>query len=171
MPYAPPPAGAPPPYPVAIGPAAGQAPRTDNGTRPPPRNTDDLTTPFSVTMLGLFSPYRTAKPQGRCYECNGNDGHFALECAARFARVKGEAPPGWRSDGPGRASKNPAEWNADLTELTDAARANYRQFIQRFALVPANLYPITVDEITGAHPPAPRRPAYSNQSRVGGARP
>ena len=171
MPYAPPPVVAPAPPPPQHNVATWQTQRPEPGPRPPPRNTDELTIPFSVTMLGQFTPYRSAKPQGRCFECQTDDGHFALECPVRFVRIKGEAPPGWRSDGPGRASKNPAEWSANLSELTDAARANYRPYIQRFALVPANIYPISVDDITGVQPPAPKRPSYPNPPRGGGARP
>jgi hypothetical protein len=170
MPYAPPLVAVTPPPVTFAAPATAQLPRYDRGPRPPPRNTDDLAVPFSSAMLGQYSPYRSARPQGQCFECNGNDGHFALECPARFARIKGEAPPGWRSDGLGRASKNPAEWSADLSDLTDVARAGYRAFIQRFALIPANLYPTSVDEITGAQPPAQKRPLYSIP-RGGGVRP
>jgi hypothetical protein len=112
------------------------------------------------------------KPLGACFECNRNDGHFALECPTKFARVKGDVPPGWRIDGPGQVSKNPAEWNAAQTELTDAARALYRTFAARFPIAPANIYPMSIDEITAAAPPAQRRPAYTNPPRgTGGSRP
>ena len=176
MPYGPPPPGGGPPAPPAapFNHSGGQYPRADAGAPRAPareRNPDEVVVPFSTAMLGSFSPYRSMKPPGGCYECNKSDGHFALECPVRFARAKGEAPPGWRSDGPGRAVKNPAEWNADLTELTDAARAEYRNFIQRFGLTPANLYPISADDIAGAHPPANRRPAYSTPRGGGGGRP
>ena len=176
MPYGPAPPGTGFATPTAphIAPSGGQAPRADGaGPRPPARerNFDELTVPFSSVMLGSFSPYRTIKPLGPCFECARNDGHFALECPVRFVRVKGEAPPGWRGDGPGRASKNPAEWSADLTELTDAARAQYRAFANRFPIAPANLYPVTIDEIVAAAPPPQRRPAYTHPRGAGGPRP
>jgi hypothetical protein len=160
------------PYPH---PAGVQAPRPDHhGQRPPARerNTDELAIPFSTAMLGSFSPYRGVKPTGACFECNRNDGHFALECPAKFARIKGEAPPGWRIDGPGQVSRNPAEWNPGQTELTDAARAQFRHFVARFPVTPANIYPMSVDEITAAAPPAQRRPTYTHPPRgAGGPRP
>ena len=171
VPYGPPPAAAHAPPPPPFG---GAAPRLDFGgprASARERNVDEVTIPFSATMLGSFTPYRAAKPSGNCFEGGRSDGHFGLECPVRFVRVKGEAPPGWRADGPGKASKNPAEWNSDLSELTDAARADYRTFIQRFALHSANLYPISADDIAGAHPPAPKRPAYSQPRGGGGARP
>ena len=89
----------------------------------------------------------------------------------RFVRVKGEAPPGWKSDGPGRAAKNAVEWSADLTELTDAACLQYRAFGNRFPLQPANMYPMTIDDIVAAAPPPPRRPAYTHPRGSGGSRP
>ena len=176
MPLGPPTPGAaigtPPALPFA--PFGGPAPRAEGaGPRPPARerNYDELAIPFSYTMLGSFSPYKSYKPSGPCFECGRNDGHFALECPVRFVRVKGEAPPGWRSEGPGRAVKNAAEWSADLAELTDAARLQYRAFGNRFPLQPANMYPMTIDDIVAAAPPPPRRPNHTHPRGAGGGRP
>jgi hypothetical protein len=78
-----------PPAPAAV-PAGGLAPRAPARNH----NTDELAVPFSTTMLGSYSPYRGMKPLGACFECNRNDGHFALECPTKFARVKGDVPFG-----------------------------------------------------------------------------
>ena len=88
-------------------------------------------------MLGSFLPYQNVKPLGACFECGKCDGHFALECPIRFARVIGDVPPGLRIDGPGRASKNPADWTPNLSELTDEAWAQYQTYITRFPIAPA----------------------------------
>ena len=72
-------------------------------------------------------------------------------------------------DRPGLVSKNQADWNPDLSELTDAARTKYRTYITRFPIVPAYLYPVSTDEITAAAPPGQRRPAYNHPRGAGGA--
>jgi len=95
-------------------------------------------------------------PDLTCFECNATASHYGAECPTRFARVRGEAPPGWKIDGPGAVSKNPAAWNGP--ELTDAARAEYRGFITRLSLIAHGTHPVTTDEITAAAPVAARRP-------------
>ena len=128
------------------------------GQRPRAAFSDELYIPYSAGLLGSYSPYRgMALPNDlTCFECHAAVHHFGAECPTRFARVRGEVPPGWKIDGPGAVSKNPAAWNG--TELTDAARAEYRGFVTRLSLVAHGTHPVTVDEITGAAPPAPRRP-------------
>jgi hypothetical protein len=114
--------------------------------------------PYSTGMLGSFSPYRaTALPVSlTCYECSAVRDHYGNECPLRFIRVRGEAPPGWQPGPNGGVQKDPAAWAG--TELTSAARAKYRDFLAKFPLMAHISYPITVDEITGVSPPAPRHP-------------
>jgi hypothetical protein len=95
---------------------------------------DELSIPYSAGMLGSCSPYR-ASPYPReltCFECQAVKHHYATECPSRFVRVRGEAPPGWRVDSPGRAAKDESAWNGQ--ELTDATRARYREFNTKFTL-------------------------------------
>ena len=119
---------------------------------------DDLHIPYSTGLLGSFSPYRSSALPATllCFECQAVQHHYATECPSRFVRVRGEAPPGWRVDGPGRAAKDDAAWNG--AELTDAARARYRDFVAKFSLPPHGAFPITVDEIAGPVPVSARRP-------------
>ena len=93
---------------------------------------DTLCIPYSLGLLGSFSPYRGVPfpPDLRCYECGALQQHYAAECPARFARVRGEPPPGWMTDQSGAVVKDPAAWNGP--DLTDAARAKCRDFISRF---------------------------------------
>ena len=119
---------------------------------------DELAIPYSTGLLGSFSPYRGVSllHDLTCFECNAASHHFGSECPTRFARVRGEAPPGWKIDSPGAVTKNPSAWNG--SDLTDAARAEYRGFIARLSLVAHSTHPVTVDEIVAATPAAPRRP-------------
>ena len=128
------------------------------GQRPRAPFSDELYIPYSTGLLGSYSPYRNVAlpPDLTCFECRATNHHFGGECPTRFARVRGEAPPGWKIDGPGAVSKNPAAWNG--AELTDAARAEYRAFITRLSLGAHGTHPVTADEIVAAAPPAPRRP-------------
>jgi hypothetical protein len=106
-------------------------------------------------MLGSFSPYR-ASPYPReltCLECQAVQHHYATECPSLFIRVRGEAPPGWKVDSPGRAAKDESAWNGP--EFTDAARARYREFITKLSLPPHVAFLVTVDDIVG---PAPANP-------------
>jgi hypothetical protein len=141
----------------AVGASLGQN-LYNTGQRPRAAFSDELYIPYSTGMLGSYSPYR-AMPLPHdltCFECHAVRQHYGGECPTRFARVRGEAPPGWKIDGPGVVSKDPAAWNG--TELTDAARAAYQGFLTRTALIPHGTHPVTVEEITAAAPPAPRRP-------------
>jgi hypothetical protein len=70
--------------------------------------------------------------------------------------VREEAPPGWKIGPAGVVAKDPAAWIG--SDLTDAARAQYRDFLTKFALLPHNAFYVSVDEICGAAPPPPRRP-------------
>jgi hypothetical protein len=119
---------------------------------------DELYIPYSAGMLGSFSPYRALAmpPSLTCYECGAMQQHYGNECPTRFVRVRGEAPPGWKIGPGGSVTKDPAAWNG--SELTDAARAQYRDFVAKFPLVAHAAYSILVDEITGAVPAPPRRP-------------
>ena len=133
----------------------------NTGQRPRVPFSDELYVPYSTGLLGIlgsYSPYRNVQlpPDLTCFECRTTNHHFGGECPTRFARVRGEAPPGWKIDGPGVVSKTPAAWNG--SELTDAARAEYRAFITRLALPAHGTHPVTADEIVAAAPPAPRRP-------------
>jgi len=123
-----------------------------------PGPSDELFIPYSTGMLGSFSPYRTTPLPAtlNCYECGAQQMHFGTECPTRFARVRGEAPPGWKIGPTGAVTKDPAAWNG--SELTDAARAQYRDFLAKFPLASHASYVISVDEITGPAPVAPRRP-------------
>jgi hypothetical protein len=121
-------------------------------------NTDELYIPYSTGMLGSFSPYRGMPiPQSlQCFECKAMASHYGNECPARFARVRGEAPPGWMISGPGTVVRDPAAWNGP--DLTAAARAAYAQFIRRLSLLAHSNHPVTIDEITGSAPVDVRRP-------------
>ena len=119
---------------------------------------DTLCIPYSPGLLGSFSPYRGVPfpPDLRCYECCALQQHYAAECPARFARVRGEPPPGWMTDQSGAVVKDLAAWNGP--DLTDAARAKYRDFISRFALMPHLTFPVASDDILGPTPAPLRRP-------------
>ena len=122
------------------------------------RGSDDLYIPRSTSLLGSYTPYRGfSLPQSlTCFECNAWREHYANECPARFVRVRGEAPPGWKVErGSGAVVKDQDAWNGP--ELKDAARARYRDFLGKFGLVPHTTQPVTVEDITGPAPPAPRR--------------
>ncbi len=88
---------------------------------------DSLCIPYSPGLLGSFSPYRGVPfpPDLRCYECGALQQHYAAECPT----VRGEQPPGWMMDQMGAVVKDPAAWNGP--DLTDAARAKYRDFLSR----------------------------------------
>ena len=119
---------------------------------------DELCIPYSTGMLGSFSPYRSS-PYPReltCFECQAVQHHYATECPSRFVRVRGKAPPGWKVDSPGRAAKDESAWNG--SELTDAARARYREFITKLSLQPHVAFLVTVDDIVGPAPVPNRRP-------------
>ena len=115
------------------------------------RSVDDLCIPYSPGMLGSWSPYRNGRPPDSCFECGAAQGHFAHECPKRFVRVRGKAPPGWLQDG----SKDPAQW--DGTELTAAARADYRRFLSDHPVPPHHVFYISLEDIVGSQPPPPRR--------------
>jgi hypothetical protein len=128
---------------------------------------DELFIPYSTGLLGSFSPYRAFPlPQNLvCFECGAPQQHFGNECPSRFARVRGEAPPGWKIGPAGAVAKDPAAWNG--SDLSDAARAQYRDFLAKFSLLPHASYFVSVDEITGATPAPPRRPLPRS---IGGGR-
>ena len=87
------------------------------------------------------------------FECNAWREHYANECPARFVRVRGEAPPGWKVErGSGAVVKDPDAWNGP--ELIDAARTRYRDFLGKFCPVQHITPPV---KLTGPVPPAPRR--------------
>ena len=69
-----------------------------SGQSAPPGHSDEFCVPYSVRLLGSFSPYRGLKfPQElTCFKCGAQRQHYAHECPARFVRVRGEPPPGWR---------------------------------------------------------------------------
>ena len=121
-------------------------------------NTDELFIPYSQGMLGSFSPYRglPIASSVQCFECKAMGAHYGNECPLRFARVRGEAPPGWTISGPGAVAKDPAAWNGP--DLTAAARTAYASFIRRLSLMPHAGHPVTIDEITGNVPADARRP-------------
>jgi hypothetical protein len=56
----------------------------------------------------------------------------------------------------GTVVKDLAAWNGP--ELTDAARAKYRDFLGRFALMPHLTFPVSSDDILGSTPAPMRRP-------------
>jgi len=122
----------------------------------PTRLSNDIVVPFSSYMLGKYTPYKDLRLPESCYECHAPRSHFGNECPQRFARVLGEAPPGWALDGLA-AVRNPAHWEGN--ELTAAARADYRRFLSTHALPPHRSYPVSADDIAGAAPPPLRRPA------------
>ena len=123
---------------------------------------DELYIPRSASesLLCSFTPYSgLSLPQNlTCFECNAVREHYANECPAslRFVLIRWEAPPGWKVE---RCScavvKDPDAWNGP--ELTDAARARYRDFLGKFGLVSHITQPVTMEDITGPAPPAPRR--------------
>ena len=146
--------------PLSTGPggASGAHSNFSTGQQSLPGQSDELFIPYSTGLLGSFSPYRASPlPQTLgCYECGAVQQHFGNECPSRFARVRGEAPPGWKIGPAGAVSKDPAAWTG--SDLTDAARTQYRDFLAKFVLLPHHTFPVSVDEIVGAAPPPPRRP-------------
>ena len=158
---------APPPY--STNTPTPTPPYVTGGTRSRPKTlqetnptlSDELYIPYSYGMLGSFSPYRNMRRPESCYECGMRDAHYGNECAQRFVRVRGEAPPGWRRNGR-TAEKDPAQWNG--ADLTDDARAAYRTFLAAVPVVQHRNFPITVDEIAGSAPPLARK-------GLGGTRP
>jgi hypothetical protein len=56
----------------------------------------------------------------------------------------------------GAVVKDPAAWNG--SDLTDAARAKYCDFLGRFALMPHLTFPVSYDDILGPAPAPLRRP-------------
>ena len=122
-----------------------------------PRSTsDELNGPYSFAMLGSFSPYRELRPPQVCYECGAAEAHFGAECPQRFARVRGEVPPGWKIDN-GKAVRDEAHWNG--SELSATARAEYRSFLSRHPVPAHHNFPVSIDEITAPTPPPVRRAA------------
>ena len=89
-----------------------------------------------------------------CYECGLRNAHHGNECPQRFARVRGEAPPGWRMTGR-TVDKDPAQWKGP--DLTDDARAAYRTFILTHHLTAHRSFPISADDIAGDSPPLARK--------------
>ena len=118
------------------------------------RLSNDICTPFSPYMLGVYSPYRDMRLPEACYECNAPRSHYGNECPQRFARVLGDVPPGWMLDGRS-AVRNPAHWEG--SDLTAAARADYRRFLTTHSLQQHRQYPVSADDIAGAAPPPLRR--------------
>jgi hypothetical protein len=51
--------------------------------------------------------------------------------------------------------KDDAAWNG--LERTDAARAKHREYVTKFSLPAHGVFPVSVEEIAGAAPGAPRR--------------
>lgn len=147
-----------PPTPLPLPAMAPAAARGHHGGGRPARSrhdSDELHVPWSSGLLGGFSPYRLGRLPDACFECGTPNQHFATECPRRFARVLGEVPPGWRIDGPSTVTKDPSSWAG--SDLTAEARAQYRPFIQKFALQPSHVSPVSIEDITGLSPPAPRR--------------
>ncbi len=124
----------------------------------PQGQSDELYIPYSVGLLGTYSPYRglSFPANMSCFECGAFREHYATECPARFVRVRGEAPPGWRVDHLGAVVKDSAAWNGK--DLTDAERAQFRAFVDKLSLVAYGTFPVTRDEILGPAPVPPRRP-------------
>ena len=115
---------------------------------------DELYIPYSYGMLGSYSPYRNMRPPDSCYECGLRSAHFGNECPQRFARLRGEVPPGWRKSGR-TADKEPSHWQGP--DLTDEARAAYRTFIATHHLSAHKSFPISADDIAGDAPPQARK--------------
>jgi hypothetical protein len=126
--------------------------KTAPGTPLP--QSDDLFIPYSYGMLGSFSPYRNMRPPESCYECGLRNAHFGNECPQRFARLRGEVPPGWRKTG-STADKDPTQWQGP--DLTDGARAAYRAFIATHHLSSHKSFSISADDIAGDAPPPARK--------------
>jgi hypothetical protein len=117
---------------------------------------DELHIPYSIGLLGSFSPYRSVRPPETCYECGAAHDHFAHECPTRFLRVRGELPPGWRRDGPA-VIRDSAKWIGQ--DLSDGTRAEFKTFLLTHSLTPHPTFPVTPDEITGPQPAQARLPA------------
>lgn len=124
----------------------------------PQGQSDELYIPYSTGLLGSFSPYRGLPiPSGlTCYECGAFRQHYANECPARFVRVRGEPPPGWKVDRQGAVAKEATDWVGD--NLTDAARARFGAFLDKLSLVAHGTHPVSREEILGPSPVPPRRP-------------
>jgi hypothetical protein len=151
----------PPPYATAPGGAgtSNRDPRAGGISRNqsrPATQSDELFIPYSLAMLGKYSPYREIRTPAVCFECNAANAHFGNECPQRFSRVRGEVPPGWVLDR-GNAVRNPAAWNGP--DLTTDARAEYRAFLARHPVPAHHLFPVSIDDIVSAQPPPVRRPA------------
>ena len=130
----------------------GHRGRTAPGANLP--QSDELYIPYSYGMLGLYSPYRNMRLPDTCYECGLRSAHHGNECPQLFARVRGEAPPGWRLNGR-IAEKDPTHWKGP--DLSDEARAAYRTFIATHHLTAHRSFPISADDIAGDAPPLARK--------------
>jgi hypothetical protein len=159
------PVGSQPPSSFTIGQRSSQRFSTGTGSgslatlqSPLPGQSDDLYIPYSTGLLGSFSPYRglSFPASMTCFECGAVQHHYAAECPARFVRVRGEPPPGWKVDAQGAVVKDHAAWNG--ADLTDATRAQFRSFIDKLSLVPHGGFPVSRDEILGPAPVPARRP-------------
>jgi len=135
-------------------PAYRERPAAERATQPR-ATSNDIVSPFSIYMLGTYSPYRDIRLPETCFECNAARSHFGSECPQRYARVLGDVPPGWMLAGRA-AVRNPADWEG--SELTAAARAAYRSFLGTHALHQHRQFPVTIEDITGPSPPPLRRP-------------
>ena len=150
------------PNPVAVAPSAASSIGSvfsPGGSRTRPRplmNSDELHIPYSIGLLGSFSPYRSIRPPETCYECGATNDHFAHECPTRFLRVRGELPPGWRREGP-IVIRDTTKWIGQ--DLSEATRAEFRAFLLTHPLTPHPTFPVSVDEITGPQPAQARLPA------------
>ncbi len=115
------------------------------------------TSSASRTRSGCSARFREPLPPNlTCFECGAFRQHYGAECPARFVRVRGEAPPGWKMDQLGAVVKDPAAWNGP--DLTDAARAQFRAFLDKFSLMAHGTFPVSRDQIFGPAPVPPRRP-------------
>ena len=143
---------------------------TDQGLRPPQcrrrRRRLGLQPPPLLRRLvhSIFAGHAwlvVAIPQGAaadsCLECGAAQGHFAHDCPNRFVRVLGKAQPGWLHDG----SKDLAQWVG--TELTAAARADYRRFLTERPVPSHHVFYISMEEIVGPQPPPLRRASVAGR--------
>ena len=154
------PAPAPPPAPsfappATMGPYGIPGPAGARSRARAMGTSDELHIPFSTGMLGSYSPYRKARLPDQCFECNAVSDHFANECPARFLRVRGELPPGWKKDGLA-VIRDTAKWIG--LDLTETARIEMRAFAGTHALTPHQYFPVQLDEISAPQPVAARNP-------------
>jgi hypothetical protein len=77
--------------------------------------------------------------RGRATPAWQAEGARAADC---FVRVRGEAPPGWKVDQLDAVVKDSATWNGP--DLTDAARAQFRAFLDKFPVMNHGTYPYPV---------------------------